>query len=168
MSETAAGYNRSLDWWQVGCVIYEMAVGVPPFDGSKEERRRKVLKEEPLYPEYLSTELVVLLKGLLRKNPWERLGGGDGDFLEVKNMQFFSHVNWNQLECLALEEDCESPTAIPSPVRPNNSHPSQSKSNSVIDSELMGFEYDEQSMKELYRTLQSYVNGSSYILNGYI
>ena len=168
MSETAAGYNRSLDWWQVGCVIYEMAVGVPPFDGSKEERRRKVLKEEPLYPEYLSTELVVLLKGLLRKNPWERLGGGDGDFLEVKNMQFFSHVNWNQLECLALEEDCESPTAIPSPVRPNNAQPSQSKSNSVIDSELMGFEYDEQSMKELYRTLQSYVNGSSYILNGYI
>ena len=86
MSQNAAGYNRALDWWQVGCVIYEMAVGVPPFNGSKEERRRKVLKEEPKYPEFLSTELVVLLKGLLRKNPWERLGAGDGDYLEVKNM----------------------------------------------------------------------------------
>ena len=166
MSQNAAGYNRALDWWQVGCVIYEMAVGVPPFDGSKEERRRKVLKEEPKYPEFLSTELVVLLKGLLRKNPWERLGAGDGDYLEVKNMPFFGHVNWEKLEALAREEGSDAPTATPSPMRPETRVKRKMSSDQMIESELMGFEYNERIMMELYRSLQTYADPGFFALGG--
>ena len=166
MSQNAAGYNRALDWWQVGCVIYEMAVGVPPFDGSKEERRRKVLKEEPKYPEFLSTELVVLLRGLLRKNPWERLGAGDGDYLEVKNMPFFGHVNWEKLEALAREEGSETPTATPSPMRPETRGKRKASNDQMIESELMGFEYNERIMLELYRSVQAYADPGYFPFGG--
>lgn len=156
MSEQAAGYNRSLDWWQVGCVIYEMAMGVPPFDGSKEERRKKILKEEPQYPASLSPDLVALLKGLLKKNPWERLGGGDGDMDEVKNMPFFSKVNWKELAQKAEESGSEHPTGIPSPTRPEPFHNKRKKKKGVNEDDLLGFEYDEHVTMELYKMMKGY------------
>lgn len=166
MSENAAGYNRALDWWQVGCVIYEMAVGVPPFDGSKEERRRKVLKEEPKYPEFLSTELVVLLRGLLRKCPWERLGAGDGDYLEVRNMPFFARVNWEKLEALAREEGSETPMATPSPMRPETKVKRKQSNDRLIEAELMGFEYNQRIMLELCRSIQAYSDSGAFYFSG--
>jgi serum/glucocorticoid-regulated kinase 2 len=26
------GYNHSVDWWSLGIVIYELLVGIPPFN----------------------------------------------------------------------------------------------------------------------------------------
>ena len=50
MSVNSLGYSRALDWWAVGCVIFEMATGRCAFDGEgKEDRRRRVLRSEPEY-----------------------------------------------------------------------------------------------------------------------
>ena len=162
MSQQAAGYNRALDWWQVGCVLYEMAIGVPPFDGTKEERRRKVLKEEPFYPSTLSTELISLLKGLLRKNAYERLGGGDGDADDIKNTQFFCKMNWTELEEKAL---CSKGSALgtPSPLRPDNKKQKKNHKKVIDDNDLLGFEYDEKVLSDLTSQLQSYIEMNSNI-----
>ena len=162
MSQQASGYNRSLDWWQVGCVIYEMAVGTPPFEGTKEERRQRVLKEEPHYPEWLSPELVGLLKGLLKKNPWERLGGGDGDVDEVKNMPFFSTVDWRELAAKAEASSSDVPQGIPSPVRPAEQKAKKRGQKGVDEDELLGFEYDEQVARELCTMLKDYTGMDSF------
>lgn len=29
-SETESGYDKTVDWWSLGAVIYEMLVGAPP------------------------------------------------------------------------------------------------------------------------------------------
>jgi len=30
-------YGKSVDWWRFGCIIYEMVVGVPPYQGKSKE-----------------------------------------------------------------------------------------------------------------------------------
>lgn len=160
MSQQAVGYNRALDWWQVGCVIYEMAVGNPPFDGTKEERRQKVLKEEPFYPDFLSVDLITLLKGLLKKNAWERLGGGDGDAEDVKKSAFFSKTDWNDLERKALSSKGGF-AGTPSPLRPEVNKDKKKRKKGIDESDLLGFEYDEKVISDLTSQFHNYLDVSS-------
>ena len=30
-------YNKSVDWWALGILLYEMLIGHPPFDGDDED-----------------------------------------------------------------------------------------------------------------------------------
>ena len=155
MSATSIGYNRSLDWWEVGCVLYECAVGKPAFDGDKLQRRQRILKEEPKYPDFLSPSFVSLLQGLLKKDPLDRLGAVDGDVEEVKESEYFREYDWNKLEARALEEDSQQETVgCPTPVRP----PEKRKEvvSSIEEQELLGFEYDARVMRDVCSTLREY------------
>ena len=155
MSATSIGYNRSLDWWEVGCVLYECAVGKPAFDGDKMQRRQRVLKEEPTYPDYLSPSFVSLLQGLLKKDPLERLGAGDGDVEEVKASEYFRGYDWIQLETRALQGDAQQVTVgCPAPVRPPENR--KEAANRIEEQELFGFEYDVRVMRDVCSTLREY------------
>ena len=55
-----------------------------------------IANSEPTYPEFLSTEAVTLLKGLLQKNPEERLGRKHG-IKEIRKSKFFRNLDWDSL-----------------------------------------------------------------------
>ena len=38
-------YQKSVDWWAFGVLLYEMLVGQPPFDGEDEEELFAVSKK---------------------------------------------------------------------------------------------------------------------------
>lgn len=49
------------------------------------------------FPSTISIEAKDLLRGLLKKNPRERLGGGPEDSKEVMNHVFFKSIVWQDL-----------------------------------------------------------------------
>ncbi|KAI9671538.1 MAG: Serine/threonine-protein kinase [Caeruleum heppii] len=72
-------YDAKADLWSVGTVLYEMMVGRPPFRASNHvELLRKIERgdDKIAFPDGvpLSTGMKGLIRGLLRRNPVERIG----------------------------------------------------------------------------------------------
>uniref|UniRef100_A0A183SLK6 Non-specific serine/threonine protein kinase n=1 Tax=Schistocephalus solidus TaxID=70667 RepID=A0A183SLK6_SCHSO len=92
-----AGHGRAVDWWSLGTLLFDMLSGGPPF--SQEENKKataeKILKSQVKFPPSFSPEAISLIRGLLRKDPKERLGAKN-DVEEIKQQRFFKRydVNW--------------------------------------------------------------------------
>lgn len=56
-----------------------------------------------LKPEFLSSESLNLLKGLLTRDSSKRLGGGANGSDAVKRHPFFKSINWPRLESRQIE-----------------------------------------------------------------
>ncbi|KAK2159070.1 hypothetical protein LSH36_159g06031 [Paralvinella palmiformis] len=95
---TETSYTRSVDWWGLGVLIFEMLVGESPFPGDDEEEVfDSIVNEEVRYPHFLSNEAVTIMRRLMRKNPEKRLGSSERDAEDVKKQAFFRHINWEDL-----------------------------------------------------------------------
>jgi serine/threonine protein kinase len=91
-------YGRSIDWWSLGCLIYEMLYGMPPFYSQDRNKLfQNILFTELKFPAYFKPDCVDLLKGLLDKDPLKRLGGGPDDYKEIVIHPWFGSINWDML-----------------------------------------------------------------------
>ena len=92
------GYGKSVDWYSLGIIFYEMLFGtIPRFTFNKEEIIKNIKKVELNIPNFISKEAAELIKKLLDKNPNERLGGGGRDAMEIKENIYFKDVDWNKI-----------------------------------------------------------------------
>lgn len=95
---TETSYTRSVDWWGLGVLVFEMLVGESPFPGDDEEEVfDSIVNEEVRYPRFLSTEAIAIMRRLLRRNPDRRLGSSERDAEDVKKQAFFRNLNWDDL-----------------------------------------------------------------------
>ncbi|EFP79720.2 hypothetical protein PGT21_032024 [Puccinia graminis f. sp. tritici] len=90
------GYSKSVDWWTLGVLIYEMLSGLPPYyDENVNEMYRKILYNPLLFGPEIKPQARSLLTGLLSRNPKRRLGSNGAE--EIKHHPFFSQIDWKRL-----------------------------------------------------------------------
>ncbi|KAK8402007.1 hypothetical protein O3P69_001231 [Scylla paramamosain] len=72
---TRSSHGLESDVWSLGCMLFIMLVGHPPFDGKglKESIFTKVVMGEYKVPSYVSAEARSLIADCLKKNPKERI-----------------------------------------------------------------------------------------------
>ena len=88
-------YGRSVDWWCLGCVTYEMMCGLPPFYSRDcSEMYDRILHAPLRFPEIVPPLARSLLEGLLVRIPDQRLGGTAADADEIKAHPFFAAIDW--------------------------------------------------------------------------
>ncbi|EPS74416.1 hypothetical protein M569_00341, partial [Genlisea aurea] len=95
----AKGYDKAVDWWSVGVLLFEMLSGKVPFTGGNPHKlQQKIVKDKVKLPSYLSSDAHSLLKGLLQKEASKRLGNGPRGSSEIKEHKWFKPINWRKLE----------------------------------------------------------------------
>ena len=101
-------YMFAIDWWGLGCVIYEMIAGRPPFREKKERVNKdtlddRVLHKQQQYSAKFNAQASFICSHLLEKNPADRLGMRGRGKKEVFEDPFFQTIHWPQLESGKLE-----------------------------------------------------------------
>lgn len=93
------GYNKSVDWWSLGILIYEMLCGYTPFwdNGSPMKIYENILRGKVKYPAYVHPDAQDLLERLITPDLTKRLGNLFGGPQDVKEHPWFSEVTWDRL-----------------------------------------------------------------------
>jgi len=96
LKEKSAG--RPGDLWSLGCILYQMLIGKPPFHGDTEwQTFRKVIENKPDFPPEFDIKAMDLVCKLLVTDPNRRLGAGEEGFDEIKTHPFFDGIDWNNI-----------------------------------------------------------------------
>lgn len=86
------------DMWALGCVIYFMMEGRPPFKAASEYLCfQKVMARDFVMPDHFSEETQSIINQLLDMDPKKRLGTGPEGHKELKKHPFFEGINWDTL-----------------------------------------------------------------------
>ncbi|KAL5521078.1 hypothetical protein ACEPAG_9000 [Sanghuangporus baumii] len=91
------GYTKTVDWWTLGVLLFEMMTGLPPFyDENVNVMYQRILRDPLLFPPDMSHDAKSVMSGLLQRDPSKRLGHNGAD--EIKRHPFFArHIDWNLL-----------------------------------------------------------------------
>jgi len=88
---TQSGHDKSVDWWALGVLVYEMLIGVTPFfNRNKNILLMKIKSGKVVFPDRkkykidYSDETMDLIIKLLDKDRSKRLGSKD-DFVDILN-----------------------------------------------------------------------------------
>ena len=89
------GYDKAVDWWSLGCVMFEMLVGKLPFAIKRGVKMNKnIYNQGVVYPKNMNGIAKDFIQKLLIINPDERLGSGPNGSEDIKKHPYFKGVHW--------------------------------------------------------------------------
>ncbi|CAK7895880.1 protein kinase C-like 1 [[Candida] anglica] len=91
-------YDRSVDWWAFGVLLFQMLLCQSPFKGDDEDEIFNAIEHDDVrYPISMPRQTVLVLQALLTKDPAHRLGSGERDAKEIMEHSYFSDVDFNEV-----------------------------------------------------------------------
>jgi len=110
------GYGKSVDWWTVGVLIFEMVAGNVPFHCKEHsEMYARIVKGNFKCPDFFSKELVDILLSILQTDTSKRYGCLKGGPNDIKNHRWFSNLGWE-----AIYHQTVRPPYVPEVRGPND------------------------------------------------
>uniref|UniRef100_A0A8C2BI17 3-phosphoinositide-dependent protein kinase 1 n=1 Tax=Cyprinus carpio TaxID=7962 RepID=A0A8C2BI17_CYPCA len=90
---------KSSDLWALGCIIYQLVAGLPPFRAGNEYLIfQKIIKLEYEFPEKFFPKAKDLVEQLLSLDPCKRIGCEEmGGYGPLKSHPFFETVGWDDI-----------------------------------------------------------------------
>jgi cGMP-dependent protein kinase len=116
------GHDQAVDYWALGCLVYELLVGRTPFaDDRQPEIFRKILAApkaldgDRLWPRGFPAEAKALVQALLKSAPAYRLGMGKSSVQDIKNQAWFASTkfDWAKLAALGIKSPYVPPIKDP-------------------------------------------------------
>ncbi len=98
------GHDKSVDWWALGIIMYEMLIGLTPFFNknrnalfTKIQNSKVIFPDRKKYKIEYSDGIMEIIESLLNKDKSKRLGSKD-DFVEILSHPYFQDVDIEALE----------------------------------------------------------------------
>lgn len=89
------GHGKSVDWWALGILIFEMLAGYPPFyDESPVAIYQKILQGRFEIPRSFDTNAKDIVSKLLTEDRTKRLGCTKGGASSIKEHRWFANIDW--------------------------------------------------------------------------
>ncbi|KAG8991346.1 AGC protein kinase Gad8 [Tulasnella sp. JGI-2019a] len=159
-----SGYTKTVDWWTLGVLLYEMMTGLPPYyDENTNDMYRKILNDTLRFGEEIGPDARDLLTKLLTRDPAQRLGVDGAD--EIKRHPFFSkHIDFDMLAAKKIQPPFKPSVAsaidtsnfdqVFTSEQPVDSVTADSDLSKTVQDQFAGFSYDG---RDLGTTGQSYI-----------
>lgn len=98
------GYNKAVDWWAVGILIYEMVAGYPPFFADQPiQIYEKIVSGRVRFPSHFTTELKHISRALLAVDTTKRYGNMANGSNDIKQHKWFECIDWCKIYNRSLE-----------------------------------------------------------------
>jgi serine/threonine protein kinase len=103
------GHCKSVDWYLLGVVLYEMLHGIPPYySQNRDQLFHNIVRAKLQIGKHVSDRSAHLISKLLLRNPSKRLGASRRDAEEIKEHPFFEGVNWDAVKNRQLKPPAPS------------------------------------------------------------
>lgn len=97
------GHDRGVDYWALGCLVYEMLFGTTPFYARGIDQKglfKRIVRGKwniPKEHNRVNRSAIEFIWGMLQRRPAERLGCLAGGYREIKNHAWLKEVNFGKL-----------------------------------------------------------------------